>query len=316
MYAHPVQKSANRRDESRSSKGGFFRNHGLGHVANSQYKPAIPFPQSSGSTLSLKPMLGAMEGPLERVQRKEKAPPDWSQVSSVMGNGKPLQRYSTVTRQDMPFRMADDGQIGVSLGKGYRQCLYATSKAGLAPNVLKVAKVYENNDKAYSINVPYVKDCGQYARRIIETILGVKGDEVVKGQAVNIQGGPKEASALGFTSLYKETLSGQANPDIGDAFMALNNPQDLEYGKGHFNFHWGAVVAKSGNDVITAEADSNASGMWFQLYSVSKIQQSFHSEYVGLDKLDKSAKVFRVTYQKQKKMQPKDIEVIDLSDSD
>lgn len=107
-----------------------------------------------------------------------------------------------------------------------------------------------------------------------------------------------------FTKTFDDIIpTGGAAPGVGEAFYVFNNPADQLFGKkgGHFNFHWGAVVAKSGSDVVTAEADSNASDMWFQMYNSSIFGQSFKDHWYSKNKLDETAKEFQVKFIKRPK---------------
>lgn len=226
----------------------------------------------------------------------------------------PVQRYSEKTWKNKDCRVSDNEKMAVELNFGAR--FYAKSDVTLAPNVVVKGDALDDFH-SYTVNAPHVKDCGQFAINIWKKISAMDTEKQVSERKVhNVEDGPKLISD--YKTDFKKTLTGPATPGVGEAYYAVNNyDSDKEKidDRSHYNFHWAVVVAKSGNDVVTAEADPNRGAMWFQMYSQSDADQTFKKHYVSKDKMHESMKVFTASFSLKEK--PKEIEVINLdSDSD
>ncbi len=224
-----------------------------------------------------------------------------------------IQRYSEDNFFDTDFRFSED--IRMAVEKNGAQLFLAEHGVKVGEPVLK--EVFrDDEDRIFKIGVDYIKDCGQYAKDLMFKMAGIGEKESFKRTITNAKG---DLTKTDPKELYNkiENVTATANPDVSEAFYVLNNPLDEMYGVnglgGHFNFHWGAVVAKSGSDVITAEADSNASDMWFQMYNTGKLEQSFRNHWYTQGKLDKTAKELQVLFSHDKKEK---VDIIELSDSD
>jgi hypothetical protein len=164
------------------------------------------------------------------------------------------------------------------------------------PALVEIFKDHEH--RIFKVGIGYVNQCGEYAGLLMR-----KMAETAKG-AMQITNADVKEGVLDFRKTFEEVIPTSAPaPDVGEAFYVFNDPKDPLWGVtgGHFNFHWGAVVAKSGSDVITAEADSNASDMWFQMYNTSIFAQSFKDHWYSKGKLVDTAKGFQVKFNKRKK---------------
>lgn len=227
-----------------------------------------------------------------------------------------IQCYTEENFFDTDFRFSED--IKMAVEKNGAQLFLAEHGVQVGEQVLK--KIFsDDEDRIYKINTEYIQDCGMYAHSLMYKMGEfVKQDNARK----SIKNADVEEGRTDIAAIFDQVnITSRANPDVGEAYYVFNNPADSLYGKigGHFNFHWGAVVAKSGSDVITAEADSNASDMWFQMYNTSKFNQSFKDNWYSRGKLDATAKEFQVRMSKSvssNSNSKKVIEVIDLDDSD
>lgn len=215
-----------------------------------------------------------------------------------------IQRYSEDNFFDTDFRFSED--IRMAVEKNGAQLFLA--EHGVKVGEAALIEIYrDEEDRIFKIGIEYVNQCGEYAERIMRKLSGITKQERGSFQITNAN---VNEGVTNFEKTFDSVmLTGTAAPDIGEAFYVYNNPKDDLFGKndgGHFNFHWGAVVAKSGSDVITAEADSNASSMWFQMYNSSKFGQSFKDHWLTKGKLDQAAKEFQVRFIKRpkKKEQP------------
>ncbi|MEL6180964.1 MAG: hypothetical protein AAFS10_18530, partial [Myxococcota bacterium] len=72
-----------------------------------------------------------------------------------------------------------------------------------------------------------------------------------------------------------------AQPEVGEAYSIVSNKDEHVDGKTAWNFHWGAVVLKSGGDSVTMEnfASSGTDAWDFQMYGPpTKKDQTFHEQ--------------------------------------
>lgn len=198
------------------------------------------------------------------------AAPQQSLLAPQAGAGEVIQRYFVANIDGTDYQASENIDLAVSVPDAQR--FHAGPQVPVADNVLDLVHTFEETgNRIFKINVPYVKDCGEYAVKLM----------------VEIAKGSFNRSTHRNTREYIETDSPQ--PGIGDAFYVKSLLSDPKYGKEHFNHHYGVVVAKSSNDVVTAEADSTKEDMAFHMYNTSKFGQSFREEYIRKDKLAESA---------------------------
>lgn len=82
-----------------------------------------------------------------------------------------------------------------------------------------------------------------------------------------------------------EGLNEKANPRVGGAFLIMSGGPNKEK-QLTWNYHWGAVVLKSGADIATIESYANtpeAVGIW-DMYGTLKKEQTFHAEHAATEK--------------------------------
>lgn len=205
-----------------------------------------------------------------------------------------VQRYSEDRFFDTDFRFSEDIRMGVE--KNDAKLFLAEHGVETGGGKALVEIYRDDEDRIFKVGIEYVNQCGDYAGLLMREMAGTR-----KG-SMQITNADVKESQTDFTKNFDDILlTGTAAPGVGEAFYVFNNPKDDLFGVkgGHFNFHWGAVVAKSGDDVVTAEADSNASDMWFQMYNTSKFGQSFKDHWFTKGKLDKTAKEFQVRFNKR-----------------
>jgi hypothetical protein len=209
---------------------------------------------------------------------------------------KTIQRYTEDNFFDTDFRFSEDIRMAVKKNDGK----LFLAEHGVEVGEPALVEVYrDNEDRIFKIGIGYVKDCGEYALLLMREM-----SEITKKErgTLQITNADVREGMTNFTKTFEEVIPTSAPaPGVGEAFYVFNNPKDLLFGGGHFNFHWGAVVAQSGSDVITAEADSNVSDMWFQMYNTSIFGQSFKDHWYSKDKLDETAKAFQVKLIKRPK---------------
>lgn len=222
----------------------------------------------------------------------------------------PIQCYRENTYSNVEYRFSEDTRMAVE--KNGAQLFLAEHGVKVGEEVLK--EVFrDEEDRIFKIKEPYIKDCGRYAKDLMFKMSGIKENDSFKRTITNVTG---NQNTMDPKQLYNSVqVTSSANPDVGEAFYVLNDPLDKMYGVnglgGHFNFHWGAVVAKSGSDVITAEADSNASDMWFQMYNTGNFNQSFKDNWYTKDKLASTAKQLQVKFSHDKK---ENVEIVEIDD--
>lgn len=208
----------------------------------------------------------------------------------------PVQRYSEDRFFDTDFRFSEDIRMGVE--KNNAKLFLAEHGVDTGGGKALVEIYRDDEDRIFKVGIEYVNQCGEYAGLLMREMAGFR-----RG-AMQITNANVKEGQTDFTKNFDDIeVTDTAAPGVGEAFYVFNNPQDELFGKkgGHFNFHWGAVVAKSGNDVVTAEADSNATDMWFQMYNTSIFGQSFKDHWYSKGKLDKTAKEFQVKFVKRSK---------------
>lgn len=197
---------------------------------------------------------------------------------------------------------SDDGHI--LLGTAGSAFMQARPSVPVASAVLKVQQILDGGP-VYVMNVDYVQDCGEYARDLMARIAGINfKEERASYRALNAEGHP--TSSFCDETFYDATVFAPAAPDVGQAFLMINDPNDPRTGKSHFNFHWATVIARSGNDVVTAEADSKEPDMRFHMYSLSDPAHSFKQHYLDAGKASEHAKVFTIRFVKTGKTSAKD----------
>jgi hypothetical protein len=211
---------------------------------------------------------------------------------------KTIQRYTEDNFFDTDFRFSED--IRMAVEKNDAKLFLAEHGVQVGEPVL--IEIYKDEeDRIFKIGIDYVKDCGEYAMKLMREMSGITKRERGSMQITNAD---VKEGVTDFSNTFENVIPISAPaPGVGEAFYVYNNPKDVLFGKkgGHFNFHWGAVVAKSGSDVITAEADSNAADMWFQMYNTSIFGQSFKDHWYTKGKLDETAKAFEVQFIKRPK---------------
>lgn len=201
------------------------------------------------------------------MQPAHHQPPVPPQVS----NDQVIQRFYISNIDGTDYQFADDIELGVSVADA--QHFYAGPNVPVALKVLNLEHTFEETgNRIFTINVDYVQDCGYYALEVM--------NKIIKGTY------DTEKFRLG-----KKTIKDDSpQPGIGEAFYvkSVDDPKS-GLGKPHFNHHYGVVVAKSGNDVITAEADSTKTQMAFHMYNTVNFGQSFKDVYVTKGKLAETA---------------------------
>lgn len=249
-----------------------------------------------------------------------------SSISASAGqpSGQVLQRYKQGdTEQLGPIRISDNKDIIVKQsdgGKGSAPVFLAEADnnafAALLPYKL-VGDSFKFGDIDYypiSFDVPSIDDCGAYAHQVLKAMYGYNRRQHTDKRTVSSSGNQTTNPGALIKQDAVDKLA-----QVGDTFYVVNPPEDKETGKAHFNFHWAAIIGKSGRDVLTTEkASSSGPLMWFQLYDQDP--KSFAANYITAGKLAKEAKAFIVHYtlqekEQQKKQSQKVVDLIDL-DSD
>ncbi|MDQ3110822.1 MAG: hypothetical protein M3R17_13090 [Bacteroidota bacterium] len=223
--------------------------------------------------------------------------PSVSGWQTTQPSQKTVQLFKTGNIAQEAHLVSDDDAMAVRTA-GSDEFL-AKQSVALAEPVLNLVNKVEDYG-AYKISTTYDSDCGGYADNLMRRIaLFDRKKEIAGKETVNIQGGP--IPRANPNTLFQETIASQPAPGIGQAYIIVNDPNDPQFGKSHFNFHWGTVIAKSGNDVMTAETGSHTSTMKFDMYSQSVLSQSFHQRYMDAKKLNENAKTFQVNFTKTAK---------------
>lgn len=246
----------------------------------------------------------------ENQHRHSTAATHSSGKNGMVAFAAPVQRYSEKTWKEKDCRVSDNDKMAVELNFGDR--FYAKSDVNLAPNV--VVKGDELDDfNSYTVNASHVKDCGTFAINVWKKITAMNSETHEGERNITNTSSETKRTHSDYKADFKKELTGEAKPTVGEAYYATNNydadKENIDSGD-HYNFHWAVVVAKSGNDVVTAEADPKRSAMWFQMYSQSDIEQTFEKHYVSKNKMHETMKVFTVAFSVKEK--PKDNEPIEI----
>jgi hypothetical protein len=212
----------------------------------------------------------------------------------------PAQLYKMEDREGITCRVSEDDQLAVPQNPQLRKYLFAADGAAVEVNALNnEGKIFDGATR-YTIKVPHVNDCGLYARSILKEIHTIQKSEERLFEAQNVRGGPALITEDAFNELNEE---GVAAPGLGEVYYAVNNSALREVREGiYYNFHWAVVVAESGDNVVTAEADPHQPEMWFQMYSRSSLAQSFKNHYIDKGKFDRTVKVFRAVFKKRQEL--------------
>jgi hypothetical protein len=131
-------------------------------------------------------------------------------------------------------------------------------------------------------------DCGRVARRIMSKIHSISSTSTFK-TADEKKADAKYPRVVERVQGDESTLkrlrrNRHANPDLGEAYVIIP-PLDAVT---KVNFHWGAVIAKSGGDVLTLEgyAGTGKEEWTLELYSQTNLNeqdfQTFHDIWGGV----------------------------------
>jgi hypothetical protein len=215
----------------------------------------------------------------------------------------PIQRFKTGVIFNADHLISDDD--GMAVAAQGSTLFYAKDSVPVAVPVLNQEGTQDDYN-IYSINTSYDSDCGTYADNLMRRIaLFNRRTHEAGKEVVNIEGGP--ISKTDSATLFKQTLSSQPAPGIGQSYLVVNDKDDEEFEKKHFNFHWGTVIAKSGSDVMTAETGSHTKTMKFDMYSQSDISQSFQQRYYDAKKLSENAMAFQVNFTQKEREDKKKV---------
>ena len=230
------------------------------------------------------------------------------------GNGVSLraaQLYRTGTLNEVTHRISDNGNMAVR-DSGDPNHFFAKGGSIAGSGVLRTSGNGPNDTTKYKSAINYDSDCGAYASAILKKMYQVNFQTHSAYKRTKNATQNSEVPSMDYIDhLFAKQLSGPARPVFGEVYLAINNPADLKIGTGeHYNFHWAAIVAQDGNDVITCESAPGKSHEWFQMYNESSPSQTFGYQYVvTLDKLAQTAKIFTLTYH-TRVQQPQDGGVI------
>lgn len=225
-----------------------------------------------------------------------------SSADAHRGNGISLPAAQLFAQhpQYATHNLSDNGRLMVgNTGKPDR--FLAHNNAALAENVLKAGGVAPNGMTKYRTNVDYINDCGVFANRILEKIHGF--DEDTQSHFKTIKGTDDKLPQDVTTLFTEEVFQGPVNPQLNEVYLGVSDPKSWKVKNyTHYNFHWAAVVAQDGSDVITVEAAPHQGQEWFWMYNHAKQGQTFRERYVTtLDKMSQSAKFFAATFHTQEK---------------
>lgn len=154
------------------------------------------------------------------------------------------------------------------------------------------------NETAKVAHIGHAKAMGKDAYKSKDTSHSVS-DSMAQGNAREAHGLSKADRARYDQVMRSFGLNEGASPDVGGAFVTASMGwKDLKSGKdfsnpanaaGYWVYHWGGVVARSGNDVITLEnydrtredgrtPDPTDTRYFFKMYGSEKKGQSFHEQ--------------------------------------
>lgn len=212
------------------------------------------------------------------------------------------QLYQVLPLNFVPHRISNNTDMAVR-DSGNPNYFFAKGNAAIAPNNVLTPSGTQFGMTKYRSAIDYDNDCGAYASAILKEMYQVNYDthaayKRTKNATQNI-----EVPSFSYeATLFAKNLSGPARPDLGEVYLGINDPADLVQNPTHYNFHWAAVVAQDGGDVITAEAAPNAPHEWFQMYNHYTGNQTFNHQYVvTLGMLSNAAKIFTLTYHQRLK---------------
>lgn len=242
-----------------------------------------------------------------------------SAADTHKGNGASLpaaQLYKGQSIQQQNYRVSDDDNMAIrSLARPAR--FFANGQADVANNVLDAANGGPLGMNIYTSNVDFDNDCGGYANNILRKMYAVNTATHTTYKRTENAAQQIEVP-FNVIPMFNQALTRTAAPDMGEIYMAVNDPADLIQNPTHYNFHWAVVVAQDGDDVITLESDSTANQGWFYMYNNYTQGQTFRYRYVfSLGMLSNAATVYELTYhQRLRVQQPQQAEVISDSDDD
>jgi hypothetical protein len=197
-------------------------------------------------------------------------------VPPQVPSGEVIQRYYVANIDGVNYQASESTDLAVSVDDA--KLFHAGPQVEVALKVLKLDHFFpQTGNRIFSINVDYIKDCGEYALKLMA--------EIYRGTY------DRKTHSVSKTTVKTDS----PQPGIGDAFY-VNSGSDPESGEGkpHFNHHYGVVVAKSSNDVVTAEADSTKDQMAFHMYNTAKFGQGFKETYVTKGKLAEIAESYAI----------------------
>jgi hypothetical protein len=220
------------------------------------------------------------------------------------------QLYKVQNIQQQNHRVSDNDNMAIrSIARPNR--FFANDDAEIAPNILDTANGGPLGMNTYTSNVDFDNDCGGYANNILRKMNAVNtGTHTTYKRTQNAV--QQIEVPFNVIPMFNQALSRTAAPDMGEIYMAVNDPADLVQNPTHYNFHWAVVVAQDGNDVITLESDSTANQGWFFMYNHYTQGQTFRYRYVfTLGMLSDAATVYELTYhQRLRVQQPQQAQVI------
>ena len=237
-------------------------------------------------------------GTLQRIADNSAQVKNATQMQqAIQRTQQPAQLFKAGTIANAAHLVSDDD--GMAVAASGSELFLAKESVPRANPVLELVDKLDDYG-VFKITTAYDSDCGIYADNLMRRIASFnRRTEVAGKETVNVQDGPIPKADP--ATLFQATIASQPAPGIGQAYLVVNDPQDPEFGKKHFNFHWGVVIARSGSDVMTAESGSHTSTMKFDMYSQSDLSQSFQQRYIDAKKLQENAKTFQVNFTKTQK---------------
>lgn len=107
----------------------------------------------------------------------------------------------------------------------------------------------------------FPSDCGQAARKVMSIVNGISETEkyVTTGPSgiIDTVRAPRSVPHVSGSDVQRLGRNQFAKPGIGEAYVVIPPGSHKKTG---VQFHWGAVVARSGNEVITLEGFAGFSG--------------------------------------------------------
>jgi hypothetical protein len=239
-----------------------------------------------------------------------------------------VQPYSVKSKDSGSWRLSEDEKMAVLQGIGHR----GSQSLFLDPSVQKASSVLTQTfEKSLDFSSLYRfrptfdqldNDCGSAALKLMKVMnnfskkMTTRLSTQTQSQELALSNPRDVHDQLLSLNKIGEITNDNAFPQVGQAYLIITAGAEHDRDSSLFNFHWAAVIASSGGEVITAEniTGGDTATWWFQLYSQWDWSQTFHRHYAGTGRFGRNPLTLVASLTQVQSTVSKIVEVLDLEE--